>query len=90
MIRGLLVRAGACLVLALLDRAFATLAIDINATGALISPQGVQLDALVVAGGFLACRLLLAVVFCAAVARTAFDLVGALFARGSGDAEGAA
>ena len=52
-----------------------------------------QLDAFVVAGLFLLCRLSLALVFCGAVAWTASDAVGALLSRAdrvSDDAEGAA
>lgn len=75
-----LIRAGLCVLLYFADQVFASLAVETHAAGTLLSPSGaVPLQALVVAGLFLGCRLLLALVFCGAAAFTASDLVRVLF-----------
>lgn len=83
--RSLLLRFGACLALLAGDRLFALLAIETNAAGALLSPGGgVSVGAFAIALGFLGCRLLFVLVFCAAVAWTAADAVRhALNSRGT-------
>ncbi len=71
-----LLRFGACLALLALDRLLATLAIETNAAGALLSPGGgVALEAFAIALAFLGVRLAFVVVFCGAVAWTTADAV---------------
>ncbi|MCB9595493.1 MAG: hypothetical protein H6719_22420 [Sandaracinaceae bacterium] len=75
-------RFAACLVLLLGDRLFAVLALETNAAGALLSPSGaVDGSAFAIALGFLGCRLLFVLVFCGAVAWTAYDAVAPLSSR---------
>ena len=60
-----------------LDRLFATIAIETNAAGALLSPGGaVSLEAFVVAAAFALTRLAFALVFCLTAATLASNVVG--------------
>lgn len=74
--RPTLKRLAAVAILFGLDRGFATIAVEINAAGALLSPGGaVSLEAFAVALAFLFTRLAFAVVFCVTAATAASEMV---------------
>jgi len=78
-------RALACAALFGGDQALAALCVESNVAGALLSPGGgVDLEAFALAFAFVGVRLALALAFCAALAWTAAETVGAaVSSRGS-------